>query len=54
LRANVGVPLERAEHKELQRLVTTLKANLSTEVFEKEWEIGRSMPLLEAIAQALA
>ncbi len=54
LRGAIGAPLERAEQTENRQLIQSLRANLAAKDFEAEWEVGRAMPLADAIAQALA
>jgi predicted ATPase/class 3 adenylate cyclase len=54
LREAIGAPPEPAERNQYQQLIESVRARLGPGNFEAEWETGRSMPVEDVIAQALA
>jgi predicted ATPase len=53
LREAIGAPLSPDEQLKQEAALTTLRASLGDEVFEREWEAGRAMTWEEAVAYAL-
>jgi len=54
LREELGATVTPWERPAYERQVATVRATLSPEAFETAWEAGRTLPLEQAVAEALA
>jgi hypothetical protein len=54
LREAIGIPLPPVERAEHERRVAAVRAALGEETFTAAWAVGRTLPLEQAIAEALA